>query len=833
MSDDFTKNYKTVFDAITPDEQIRRKTQSLMEDIEGSERKKAVPPANGTRRIVHRQAFKRATALAACLCLFAAMVLTTNGLTTTPRVKTPTYTAPLPEVKAPLVVTRTVEEKALMAASYAEVYEMLSAPNEMDAMDAMDAINYQNVLINNWSVNSSLYNNFIRVSAPQSFSGTGKGFALASNSIDGFYSTTNLQVSGVDEADVVKTDGSYIYALRATTYDDTTGEMKTPSEVVVIMARGKDTKPLSRVAAPMPKTFASEDGKSTTTVTVEFADMYISGERLIIIANTTSYTASTEEYQEPVNFAQRISPFSSFRPFYSGAQPWGYGSYSYETTAYIYDISDKTAPALVDSFGQSGMYKSSRLVDGVLYIITNLDVYYKGNPEDTELYIPQLQRGVGSVTNALIPAQDICIMPSEEKNCYNQYTVICAIGVSDELRRLSTKTLLGNTDTLYASGENLLLAGAKYSTKNEYGPFEEIDGMASYSFDGYQEQKKGKEDMRYRHVTQISDNITNLALFRLGGGDVRLHATGQIPGNLLNQFSMDEFEGNFRIVATIDNWTGGFFEDEDGDNAWFEYDEEWRQKRYSVKGWEEDEYAVCGSESEMRYYVTHPQHLNALLGRSLSTNALYVLDGDLKQVGALEGLAEDERVYSVRFAEEIGYFVTYKQVDPLFTVDLSDPTNPHIRSELKIPGFSEYLHPYDDGLLLGLGQNTSTNDRGGESRDGLKLSMFDVSDPDNVTENSVLALPFEWSEASTNHKAVLVSRARALIAFPADGSYAIYGYSPETGFTERAIVEIDEQNWWQGNSRGLFIGNDFYVVSQKAMYIFSVSDFSRLATIAF
>ncbi|MCL2747541.1 MAG: beta-propeller domain-containing protein [Oscillospiraceae bacterium] len=822
-NDIMKKYYRETFQAIVPDEDVRQRVLADMAashaNHESHEKRtnhinhishtNYENHANHGKRVQRRQIVKRVAALAACLCLLASVVLS-NGLINPRELPSP-YFIPLPTVR------KTVEISTLQVESYSEVYEMLSAPSNVDIandnyMDGFYNYGYGGGFYNNYAPNFFSASLASSIAPTAKFTrGDGGGYALTSNMMGGLYSGTNLQVAGVDEADVVKTDGKYIYALRTATYDDNTGKMKTPSEVVIIQAEGKDSRFLSRVSAPMPTETKSEDGKSVTTSATVFYDMYLAGDMLVIIADTSRFTQPVEGAEE----------------YYRGYW-WRWGG-SNETTAFIYNIADRAAPILRDSFGQSGAYQTSRLADGVLYTITNHYVSYKGEQGDAELYVPQLYRGFGVIKNSLIPACDISIAPSEAKKCYSQYTVISAISIVDKLERLSTKTLLGSTDTIYASGENLLLAGRAYNEDNKYGPYEEIEGLVFYAYNeekGESKQKE-KEGMLYRHVTQTSSNSTNLVLFGTNGGNIELRATGEIPGNLLNQFSMDEYEGHFRIVTTVDNWVGDYFEDEDGDYASFEWDEGWCREY----GDAEENYRYA-SGLERLYFNSHPQYKAAHNSYSQSSNALYVLDGALKRVGALEGLAEDERVYSVRFTGDIGYFVTYKQVDPLFTVDLSDPANPYIRSELKIPGFSEYLHPYDDGLLLGLGQDTAVNKEGFESRKGLKLSMFDVSDPDNVTEASVLALPFQWTEASSNHKAILVSRARALVAFPVDGSYAIYGYdAEEAGFFERAVVSIGEENWWQGNSRGLFIENDFYVISQNAVYIFSVADFSPLATV--
>ncbi len=119
------------------------------------------------------------------------------------------------------------------------------------------------------------------------------------------------------------------------------------------------------------------------------------------------------------------------------------------------------------------------------------------------------------------------------------------------------------------------------------------------------------------------------------------------------------------------------------------------------------------------------------IAKQEDTNYLYILDEKLNELSKIEDIAKDEQVYSARFIGKTGYVVTYKQTDPLFSIDLSDPKNPQIIGELKIPGFSEYLHPYGDGLLLGIGMDV---DETGTITNGVKLSMFDISNPEDVAE---------------------------------------------------------------------------------------------------
>lgn len=257
---------------------------------------------------------------------------------------------------------------------------------------------------------------------------------------------------------------------------------------------------------------------------------------------------------------------------------------------------------------------------------------------------------------------------------------------------------------------------------------------------------------------------TKLVRFALNDGKIEQQAQTEIEGTLLNQFAMDEYDGYLRVVVT--------------------------------------EYGAGGT-----------------------TNALLVLDKDLNTVGSLTGLAEDERVYSVRFDGTIGYFVTFRQVDPLFTVDLRDPTKPMIQSELKIPGFSQYLHPYGDGLLLGIGRDADEYGRAGN----LKLSMFDVSDPTAVNESAVRILEQSYGEVLHNHKAVLIDVRKNLIGFATDDStYHIYGYDAENGFLLKAQVAAFDG----ANTRGVYLDQYLYVASAKGVLAYRMSDFGCVGALS-
>ena len=263
-----------------------------------------------------------------------------------------------------------------------------------------------------------------------------------------------------------------------------------------------------------------------------------------------------------------------------------------------------------------------------------------------------------------------------------------------------------------------------------------------------------------------SDGLTQVARFSLDGGKIELKATGSIKGSLLNQFSIDEYKGYFRFVLTD-------------------------------------------------YYKTR-------------TNSLVILDGDLKETGKITDLAPGERVYSVRFMGDAAYFVTFRQVDPLFSADVSDPYNPKIIGSLKIPGFSNYLFPYGD-KLLGIGRNA--DERTGRA-EGMKLSMFDISDPSNVTEGSKTDIPASNSEALYNHKATIADFGKNIIGFPTFGdtglNYFVYSYE-DGKFVMRLKAELDITR--NQECRGLYIGKVFYIASYYELQYYDLQTFEFLGTL--
>ena len=286
-------------------------------------------------------------------------------------------------------------------------------------------------------------------------------------------------------------------------------------------------------------------------------------------------------------------------------------------------------------------------------------------------------------------------------------------------------------------------------------------------------------------------NVTQTSIRRIAyeGGVLTGTAQTRVDGILNDSFSIDEYDGYLRMVTTVTsvNEAEGSFLTVLAD-------------------------MFRGEETETEV-------------RNVDTNSLYILDEDLNVTGELRDLAPDERVYSARLMGDIGYFVTFRETDPLFSADLSDPHNPKIIGELKIPGFSEYLHPYGDGKLLGIGMDV---DEETVATEGVKLSMFDISDPSDVKEeNKYIMEDMYGTDAGYDYKAVFADVEKNLFGFLAYGDssvYTVFTYDEEGGFREVFSRTLN----WAGSVRGMYAGDTFYLISANTIESFRLADFEKV-----
>ena len=227
-----------------------------------------------------------------------------------------------------------------------------------------------------------------------------------------------------------------------------------------------------------------------------------------------------------------------------------------------------------------------------------------------------------------------------------------------------------------------------------------------------------------------------------------------------------------------------------------------------------------------------------------SDNSLYVLDKELNTIGKVEDLAVGEKIYSVRFIGDKGYIVTFKQIDPLFVIDLSNPEKPEVKGELKIPGYSSYLHPYDENHIIGIGYDTVSNGHGGVTNSGLKLSLFNISDVTNPVEvgNLIIGDRGTYSIAADDHKAVMFSKEKNLLALPINISEDYYttfkgamcfGIDLEKGFVEKGRMENSDTDSYAYPERIIYVGNYFYVGNTGNISIYDMETYELVDVIEF
>ncbi len=520
------------------------------------------------------------------------------------------------------------------------------------------------------------------------------------------FSGTNVQVEGVDEADMVKTDGTYIYLA------------KDQSVIIVKAYPPGDAGIVGRIEVARP-----------------VQDLYIAGDKLVVFS-----------HYQPV-FRETLLP-DILPPGKEGA------------TVSVYDVANHSEPVLDREFTVDGRYFNSRMMGDYVYLIIKSPAYV----EEDEVILPVVREGKEWYKVAVTE-----IYHPNVTRGWLEYNMVMALNAQDPDAPISSETfLLDSGSTLYVSPSHLYITSQGWSDK------------------------------------------TTIHKIMIDRGEITFRANGTVPGYVLNQFSMDEHRGNFRIATTSSGWRN-----------------------------------------------------SGELG-----NNVYVLDEEMNVMGSLTGLAPGESIYSARFMGDRCYLVTFKQVDPLFTIDLSDPEEPRVLGKLKIPGFSNYLHPYDENILIGIGQETEEAKQGDFAWfQGVKISLFDVSDVEDPRELAKIEIGDRgsMSPAQWDHHAFLFSRDRNLLVIPVleaqideddfaggvppnfygeyvyQGAY-VFDVSPGGIELRGRVTHIDDDQaflksgyWFESMyavERSLYIHEALYTISQGKIRINSLEDLSPLGEVS-
>ncbi|MBI4173604.1 MAG: beta-propeller domain-containing protein [Candidatus Aenigmarchaeota archaeon] len=546
------------------------------------------------------------------------------------------------------------------------------------------------------------------------------------------YSGTNVQVAGVDEGDIVKTDGEYIY----------------------VISQGRLVAAKAYPAAGMQVlSNTSMDGFTPQ-------DMFLNDGRLLLLGSSSG---------RPVPLPAQAGGMPGKPMAESIIYPYPYYSFA---AAQLWDVSDPAKPEMLRKVELEGNYLSARMIGDKAYFITNsyprYDILAQEGANGSADIVPKYFED--GKEQRLAGCGDIAYFKPLNPQ---SFITIASMSLADEEAEVGKLVVAGSGQAIYASLESL------YVAQPSYGYWQAAD--------------EGEKTLVHK--------------FRLGAA-VEYIGYGSAPGHILNQFSMDEHAGNFRIATT------------------------------SGQSWDR---------------------------QNPSSNNVYVFDADMKQVGSLEGLAPGERIYSVRFMGEKAYLVTFKKVDPLFVLDLSDPASPKVLGKLKIPGYSDYLHPYDEDHIIGIGKEAVEAEEGDFAwYQGVKVALFDVSDVSNPKQlhNVIIGDRGTDSEVLRDHKAFLFDRRNNLLVLPillaeiqgersaanSYGSYTfqgayVYKLTLDGGFelNGRVSHQPNDDNYVKsgyyfydggyGIRRSLYIDSVLYTVSEqkiKANNLATLADVNEL-----
>ncbi len=572
---------------------------------------------------------------------------------------------------------------------------------------------------------------------------TGMSYSESGQSA-GRVSETNVQVAGIDEPDIVKTDGKEIYFSRDRIYRRFFVDM-TGRDYVASYIKG---------GTFLVNAFPLDELKN---------DSKIDKNGSLLLSNNTLIVFSNKEE----NYWRGFSLITA------------------------YDVSDKANPKekWQANLAEREYFKDARLLNGKIYLVTGnyvnqntpcpirpltvgqeeviincTDIYYPtvSEPSDSVFNFLVLDATTGKVEKktSFIGSSDESVFYMSENAMYLTYQIPLdyfemAFNFIIENRDLAPNWLIEKLEKVRGydlsqttKTTELSQLAEKFMTslsKDEALAFENEVGNRAEKY-----YLKNRREFDRTGIVKI--DVKDFSAI-----------TGVVSGHPLNQFSMDEYKGDLRIATTIgDQWFGGF--------------------RNNTK----------------------------------TVSDVYVLDGNLKVIGAVKDLGETERIYAVRFMGDRGYVVTFREIDPFYVLNLADPRNPVVKGELKIPGYSSYLHPLGNHKVLGIGREDSK----------VKISIFDVSVPENPTEISKYTLNEYWSEALDNHRAFLLDEKHKIFFIPGSKGGYIFGYDNNNLVLKKAISSAMVK-------RAVYLEDYLYIIDEEGITVFDENNWEKAGEIKF
>ncbi len=561
-------------------------------------------------------------------------------------------------------------------------------------------------------------------------------------------SETTVQISGVDEPDIVKTDGENIFYSRNSWYGGPimpmvrTGGMEAMVDDRMMIAPYPSNPGATNIITAFPPTTLKVSEKVSET-----GDLLLdkSSNTLLILAypKIVAYNVANEKMPKK-----------------------------------LWELEVPQNSSLV----------TARLNAGKIYLVTRTWID-NGNP------CPMMP--VSGSKSIFVPCADIYV-PMQIEPISDTYTILSIDPASGKVEKKLAFASDGSATTVMMSKDNLYLATRAYTEPTEV-MLEVISTAASKyvspeaalrinKIKGYEISLNGKlnevtvvvqnefnklnPNARLKTETDFNNDVSSLMtkrqrdlettrIARIALSTLSIQAVGTVPGSLLNQFSLDEYNSDLRVSTTV------------GGNNWFSW----------------------GGSSE-------------------SVNDVYVLGSDLKKKGEVLDLGKGERIYSTRFMGDQGYVVTFRQVDPFYVLDLSNPAAPKLSGELKIPGYSSYLEKIGDDLVLGVGRENNS----------VKISLFDVSTASAPKEVAKYLIQDEWSEVENNHHAFMHDADNKIFFIPGGAGGYFFSYANNDLKLNSTVAQ-------DSVARAIYINDYYYVIGNNAIKVLDLKTWNEVSNI--
>lgn len=561
------------------------------------------------------------------------------------------------------------------------------------------------------------------------------------------FSETNVQVIGIDEPDIVKTDGQNIFFSPDPVYGIYRGIMPLMKVGVQSQIQIEDS---AKIMPPNYQSAVTQIIKALpATEATKIAQLEKSGN--LLLKNNILVVFSGQE----------ILAYDVKDPA-KPEQKWSYklaDEYYLQTARLLDEQVYILAQSSINEY-QPCPLKPLQTGDTTIEIAC-ADIYHPIMPTaiDTNFSALKLDINSGEVKDKVSfvgnSGQSMLYMSTENLFvAYDEAVDMFAFSYKFVIEKMSD-LLPANTLAKLAK-----LQSYDISQSSKMTEFYDILSKWQVSL-GKDESLKFETEMQNRLQNYTKENqrqLSTTGIIKIALADFDITASGSVPGRALNSFSLDEYDGNLRLAVTI------------GENFWM-----WG------------------------------------MNNSTSVNDVYVLDKKLKIIGSIQDLGLGEKIYSARFIKDRGYLVTFRQTDPFYVLDLSDPVNPKKTGELKIPGFSSYLHPLEDNKILGVGREDSK----------VKLSYFDVTDPVNPQEIDKYSLAEYWTEVADNHHAFLQDAKHQIFFIPSGQGAYIFSYKDNALSLVKAIDVTNVK-------RALYINDNLYVLANDKIRIFDENTWEEI-----